>query len=161
MFAARWPPLDSPGRSQKAIWLTVISSRPAAESQSSRLELVGPAPSCMLPASVGLKHSAKNDSPTSRLEADCNCRPWSVESMNSWPFQVSESIAPASREVVRITISEPPAGARIVAAPRPRPMESISGGDAKICPLPPARPASSSNRCRLRATGSHRRQPVL
>ena len=78
---------------------------------------MGPAPSRLEPASVGLNVSLAIGLPKSKFEADCNCRPWSVESMNSSPFQVSEWIAPARREVVVITISEGPAAARIVASP--------------------------------------------
>jgi len=79
--------------------------------------LVGPSRSRTLPASVGLKVSSCSAPSTSRFEALCSCRPWSSESRNSRPSQVSEWIAPATREVVMITISEPPAGARMTASP--------------------------------------------
>ena len=78
--------------------------------------LVGPAMSRSQPASVGLKVSLKIVPSTSRFEALCSCRLWSWESMNSLPFHVSEWIAPATRNVVVITISEPPAGLRITAS---------------------------------------------
>lgn len=75
MLSALLPPLDWPGRSQKAICETVPRSRPPAESQSSRLVLVGPAMSRSQPASVGLKVSSKSWPSTSRFEALCNWRP--------------------------------------------------------------------------------------
>jgi hypothetical protein len=69
-----------------------------------------PAPSRREPASVGLKHLAQNglSTPPSKLHADWSCRPWSELSMNSLPFQWSESTAPARRSVAVMTMFDEP-----------------------------------------------------
>lgn len=66
-------------------------------------------PSRELPASVGLKVSLVIAVAQSRLHADWSWRPWSNESMNSFPFHYRELTAPASRDVVEMLISEVPA----------------------------------------------------
>src|SRR5262249_52359308 len=107
---------------------------PIASIASSLLDDFGPAPSLREPASVGLYASAQKSvmSPEWNEQADCICRPWSALSMNSLPFQVSEWIAPATREVVVMTISDGPALLRITPSPE-------GGSSAQMRDSPPSR----------------------
>ena len=66
------------------------NSPPRALISSSRLVERGPAPSRREPASVGLKVSGGAVGELSKELADWSCRPWSVLSMNSFPFHVTE-----------------------------------------------------------------------
>jgi len=127
------------GVSQNAIWVVVRSSGPSALSRMSLLDDLSPAPSFRDPASVGLKHSAQKSLPDaqSKLDADWSCRPWSWLSMNSLSFHFSEWIAPASRSVVEMTISDEPALPRIIALPDgDEVFESVRGGSAAPTPEP-------------------------
>ena len=108
------------------------------------------------PASVGLKNSPR----WSKLDADCNCRPWSKSSMNSLPCQRNEQIAPASCTHATISILESaspplmdPAGSLGTAAMMPVPwaIELPRGAEAALTPATPMLQPANARIVRRRA----------